>query len=296
MIQKISTKNPTDVAKEVQATYLQIFPGGDKTFVPHAFQWASDCFEGKYADFQPVDARYHDFEHTLQGALCMARILRGRHRAWAQPALPQRMAELGLVSILLHDTGYLKKRGDDSGTGAKYTSVHVGRSAEFAGQLLTENGFSAMEIASVQNMICCTGVDALLKVIPFQSELEKITGLCLGAADLLGQMAADDYIEKLPVLYAEFAEAARGSPQKSGIVNMFSSAKDLLRKTPDFWEQYVKVKLERDFGGQYRYLNDPYPDGANEYMEKIEANVRRLRKLISSEADTTAFLKKHCVA
>ncbi|HXE43224.1 MAG TPA: hypothetical protein VN516_09390, partial [Candidatus Baltobacteraceae bacterium] len=115
-------------------------------------------------------------------------------------------------------------------------------------------------------------------------------------ADLLGQMAADDYIEKLPTLYAEFAEAARSTPQRNGIVNMFSSAKDLLKKTPGFWENYVKLKLERDFNGQHRYLNDPFPDGANEYMERIEANIQRLRKIISSESDTTTFLKKHSVA
>lgn len=295
MNQRIPTKDPAAVAQVVQATYLEIFPDGDQTFVSRAFQWAGDCFSGRYGDFQPVDARYHDFEHTLQGTLCMIRILRGRSVAGAQPALPQRMAELGIAAILLHDIGYLKKQGDNSGTGAKYTAVHVGRSADFAGQLLVEKSFTPKEIASVQNMICCTGVDALLKVIPFQNELEKTTGLCLGTADLLGQMAADDYVEKLPILYAEFAEAAKATPHKAAMINMFSSAKDLLKKTPAFWENYVKLKLERDFDGQYRYLNDPFPDGANEYMEQIETNIQRLRKLISSEADTANFIKKHSV-
>jgi hypothetical protein len=293
MNQTISTKAPTVVAHEVQAAFLAMFPQADPLFVPRAFHWAGDYFNGRYTGYQAVDARYHDFEHTLQGALCMSRILRGRHAAGAQPVLPLRMVELGLLAILLHDTGYLKKSGDADGTGAKYTVVHVGRSAEFAAQLLGENGFGAKEISSVQNMICCTGVDALLKLIPFQSEAEKITGLILGAADLLGQMAADDYVEKLPILYAEYAEAARCSPQKGNVVGMFSSAKDLLRKTPDFWDKYVKVKLDRDFGGQQRYLNHPYPDGPNCYMDKIEANMQRLRRVITSEADTTIFLKKY---
>ncbi len=106
-------------------------------------------------------------------------------------------------------------------------------------------------------------------------------------------MAANDYIEKLPILYSEFAEAARFTPEKRNLVGMFSSAKDLLRKTPDFWEHYVKPKLDRDFGGQHRYLSDPFPDGPNLYMEKIEANIRKLRAVISSEADTNRFLKKY---
>ena len=74
---------------------------------------------------------------------------------------------------------------------------------------------------------------------------------------------------------------------------MFSSAQDMLRKTPDFWDKYVKLKLNRDFGGPQRYLSQPYPDGPNFYMDKIEANMQRLRKVISSEADTAIFLKKY---
>jgi len=295
MNQAISTKDPATVAREVQATYLEICPDGDKNFFPTTFQWASDCFHGRHGDFQPIDAYYHDFEHTLQGTLCMSRILRGRHRAGARPVLPRRMIELGLTAILFHDIGYLKKRGDTEGTGAKYTIVHVGRSADFAGQILAEKGLTAAEIVSVQNMICCTGVDALLKTIPFQSDAEKTIGLILGTSDLLGQMAADDYIEKLPVLYAEFAEAARSTTKKDNLVNMFSSAKDLLRKTPDFWEKYVKGKFEREFNGQYRFLNDPFPDGRNEYLEKVEANIQRLRDIIVSDANTTMFLKKNRV-
>jgi hypothetical protein len=296
MHQEISTKDPAAVAHEVQAAYLAMFPNGDPLFVSRAFHWASDCFHGRYPGYQANDARYHDFEHTLQGTLCMARILHGRQAVGAQPVLPQRLVELSLLAILLHDTGYLKKAGDTDGTGAKYTVIHVGRSAEFASVLLTANGFTAKEISSVQNMICCTGVDALLKVIPFQSPEEKIAGLALGTADLLGQMAADDYVEKLPTLYLEYAEAARFNPQKNTVVNMFSSAKDLLRKTPDFWEKYVKVKLDRDFGGQQTYLNRPYPGGPNSYMDKIESNMRRLRQVINSEADTALFLKKYHTA
>jgi len=193
----------------------------------------------------------------------------------------------------MHDTGYLKRRGDTEGTGAKYTIVHVARSAEFAAELLDKNGFTEKEIAAVQNMIGCTGVDAMLKVTPFQSEEEKITGYILGAADLVGQMAADDYIEKLPVLYAEFAEAANHAPPKSEFISMFTSARDLLIKTPNFWEKYVKPKLDRDLGGPQRYLSQPYPDGPNFYMDKIEANMQRLRRVLATEADTTTFLKKY---
>jgi hypothetical protein len=293
MYSPVATSDPAAVEAAVQSAFLEMFPDAERNYVPQIFRWARDCFTGKYSDYQAIDARYHDFEHTLQVTLCMARILHGRHFAGAQPALPRRMVELGLAAILLHDTGYLKKRGDTEGTGAKYTIIHVARSAEFAAQLLEEKGFTEKEIASVQHMIGCTGVDSMLKVIPFQSEVEKITGLILGAADLVGQMAADDYIEKLPVLYAEFAEAAHHAPPKSDFVNMFSSTRDLLVKTPNFWEKYVKPKLDRDLGAPQRYLCQPWPDGPNFYMDKIEANIRRLREVLSTEDNTAMFLKKY---
>jgi hypothetical protein len=284
MYPTVVTKDPTAVEREVQSTYLAMFPKGDPKFVSQAFDWGKDCFTGRYKDYQAVDARYHDFEHTLQGTLCMARLLRGWHSAKAQPQLTHRMFHLGLLAILMHDTGYLKRRDDTSGTGAKYTVTHVDRSAAFAAVLLKEKGFSLEDIQTVQNMIHCTGVDAALSVIPFQNEMEKIVGHALGTADLLGQMAAADYVEKLPVLYSEFAEAAQFSKDKTHFISMFSSVADLMNKTPTFWEKYVQVKLSRDFGGLFRFLNDPYPDGPNEYLQRVEANMQRLHSVLAAGA------------
>lgn len=278
MYPPVVTRDPTAVEVEIQSVYLAIFPGGDKTFVSRAFDWTVSCFAGRYRDYQAVDAPYHDLEHSLQGALCMSRLLLGRHHAGAQPALPRRMFELGLLAILLHDSGYLKKRGDNQGTGAKYTVTHVERSARFAGELLAEKGFTADDCKSVGNMIHCTGLDAALGAIVFAGEAEQTAGFALGTGDLLGQMAAEDYLEKLPLLYEEFSEAARYSDDKSHFVASYSSAEDLIKKTPDFWEAFVRPKLERDFGGIYRFLNKPYPDGPNCYLERIEANMQRLRR------------------
>ena len=282
MNQDFSTHDPTTIAGEVQRIYHELYPEADYFFVPRAFGWAIDCFTGYYQDYQPVDTQYHDFEHTLQGTLCMARILQGRHRAGVKPALAKKYFELGLLGILLHDTGYLKKRADTAGTGAKYTAIHVGRSADFAAKLLAEKKYRAEDIRAVQNMIHCTGVEAAVSAIRFQSEQEKITGFTLGAADLLGQMAAEDYVEKLPVLYAEFAEAADYSKDKTLFIASFSSADDLMQKTPLFWEKFVLNKMDSDFGGMHRFLNWPYPDGPNFYLDRIEANIGELRRRMAA--------------
>ncbi len=285
MIASVATNDSTAVETQVQSAYLAMFPDGDRLFVPRVFGLAIDCFTGQYADYQAVDARYHDFEHTLQGTLCMVRLLCAWRSANAQSPLTERLFQLGILGILLHDTGYLKKRDDVQGTGAKYTTTHVNRSAEFAGQLLSEKGFSPVDIAAVQGMIRCTGVNTVLNEIPFRGEQEKMVGCALATADLLGQMAAPDYVEKLPILYSEFVEAARYDGDPPGFVAGFKGADDLIRRTPAFWSAFVLPKLERDFRGLYRYLNNPYPDGPNEYLRRIEANMERIRQqLVSASA------------
>ncbi|MFM8470032.1 MAG: hypothetical protein ACKODH_08685 [Limisphaerales bacterium] len=278
------TKSPAAVEAAVASLHGEMFSRGGREFVAKVFGWAVDAFEGRYRDYQPIDARYHDFEHTLQGTLCYAQILQGRQRAGATPAVPQRMFELGLLAILLHDTGYLKVRGDNEGTGAKYTLIHVSRSANFAQQLLTEKGFSTEDAGIVMRMIRCTGVNVKIDAIPFQGEVERTIGFCIGTADLLGQMAATDYVDKLPILFDEFAESAR----YSGTKTMFESAEQLLKMTPMFWEKYVRPKIEKDFQSNFRFLSDPYPDGPNPYLAAIEANIERSKRLAAEPAVVVA--------
>jgi hypothetical protein len=278
MFPRVDTKDPAAVEQEVRSTYRMLFPQGNPMFVPVTFAWAQDCFEGRFQDYLPIDAQYHDLEHTLQGILCMTRLLQGRHRAGALPVVPRRMFELGLLAMLLHDTGYLKKRGDTTGTGAKYTLTHVARSVYFAELFLAEHTVPLPEIRSVQHMIRCTGVHVDLARIPFQTEPERIVGFALGTADLLGQMAAEDYVDKLDVLYAEFEESARFYEGKMDHVIDFASAADLMRRTPAFWEKFVLRKLDQDFWGLYRFLSDPYPGGPNEYLDRVQANIERLRR------------------
>lgn len=282
MYPEIDTRCPTEVEREVQSTYMALFPRGNREFVGNAFDWALSCFEGRYPGYQAIDARYHDLEHTLQGTLCLSRLLRGRHAAKATPVMDQRMFELSILAILLHDTGYLKVIGDDEGTGAKYTLIHVARSAEFAAALLAGKGFDSQEIASVQNMIRCTGVNVDLSAIPFRNELEKIHGFALGSSDLLGQMAALDYVDKLPILFSEFVESANHSGGRMTTGGSFASAEDLMLKTPAFWEKYVLPKLEKDFMGVYHFLRTPYPDGPNAYIQRIQANIQRLREKMAA--------------
>jgi hypothetical protein len=277
----VDTRDPLAVAVRVRADYRSIFPDGDPLFVPQVFGLAVDAFNGRHPGYLPIDTRYHDFEHTLQGTLCLSHLLRGRAQSGAFPEIGRRTFELSIIAILLHDTGYLKQRADTAGTGAKYTKTHVVRSCQFAEQLLAARNFRPIEIRAVQNMIRCTGMGANTAAIAFDTEEQRIAGYSLGTADLLGQMAAEDYVDKLPVLFEEFRESALFN---GGDGMLFQSADDLMRKTPGFWEKYVRPKIERDFLGLYRFLASPPLSGPNAYLDRIQMNLSKLEHRLALAA------------
>ena len=282
MWDKLDTKDPNAVEQALQNIYTDIFPRIDPAFIARIFYWAIEYFHGCCPGYQAVDARYHDFEHTLQGTLCMGRLLHGRHRAGVTPVLTREMFELGVLAMLLHDTGYLKRASDVEGTGAKYTLTHVQRSTEFATQFLKSRGYKAQQIQAVRNMIRCTGVGVDLSSIPFQSELERRIGFALGTSDLLGQMAAEDYVDKLPILFAEFKEAAQFSLGPRDPRIDFASPQDLMSQTSIFWKDYVVPKITEDFQELYRFLEDA--EGRNPYLERVQANLDRIQHQQSTPA------------
>ncbi len=281
----VDTADVGAVQRRVAQDYWCLFPAGDQGFVTRVFPQVVECFQGQHPDYQPIDARYHDLEHTLQGTLCFSTLLRRRAQAGVRPVLTEETFQLGLLAILLHDTGYLKRRDDTEGTGAKYTTVHVNRSCDFAERFLAPKGFSMRQIHAVQNMIRCTGLGVKVTALAFQSEEERTTGFALGTSDLIGQMAAADYLEKLPILFTEFAESAAYNAGRGGGGGgqLFASVEDLMKRTPGFWSHYVLPKIEQDFQGLYRFLTDPL-DGRNEYVERIEANIERLQRQLAAAA------------
>jgi len=278
MFARVDTRSPLEVEGQVHSICRALFPKGDVAFVARVFGWTGACFAGRFAGYQPIDAPYHDLEHTLQGALCLARLLHGRHAAGAKPALTPHACELALLAILFHDTGYLKKAGDTEGTGAKYTLTHVDRSADFAREFLSAKKLPPGDIEAVRSMIFCTAVNAPLDALPFRDDLERTLGHAVATADLLGQMAAPDYVDKLPVLYQEFAEALRHGGANSERLAACRSAEELARNTPSFWQNYVLPKITGGFGRLFEFLNDPYPDGPNAYLLAIEANLERIKR------------------
>jgi hypothetical protein len=283
LLASIDTRSARAVAVAVKGLFAEMFPDETSEWINTIFCDVDAFFTGRHPDYQAVDLRYHDLEHTLQATLCFARLIAGRHRAGAAPLLTARQFELGLAGVILHDTGYLKLRADTQGTGAKYTYTHVLRSCAFAAAYLPRLGATLTEVQDVLAAISCTGPRNEIGRMDFRAPVEKIIGCSIATADYLGQLAAPDYPGELEILFAEFQESD-DFYHVPAADRIFSSARDLIARTPGFWVNFVRPKLENDFLGMYRFLADPYPHGPNPYIEAIEQNIAEIR----ARTDATA--------
>jgi len=269
----IDTKDPNAVFEEAERVYRSVHERPDPAFIPYAHDWFLTIFNGRYPGYQAIDVPYHDAEHTMQGLLCLVRLLHGYHASKSTPSLPRRTFELGVLAISLHDSGYLKRNSDTSGSGAKYTLNHVERSKSFAAAFMMEQNYPKSEIDTVVNMIQYTASNAGEDPTVFASAAERIVAQSVGTADLLGQMSADDYVDRLPGLYSEFRESHEYFGEKAARL-WYPDAETLIANTPYFWQSFVKPKLDHQCGGMYEFLNDPYPHGKNRYLDRIQANIR----------------------
>ncbi|MDB4385634.1 HD domain-containing protein [Opitutaceae bacterium] len=279
----VDTRDASAVSARIREHLLSINPDGDLSLFDKTFDLIGEMFRGNVGDFRAIDLEYHDYQHTLQASLCMAELLVGRHQANATPPFTWRQCMLGMAAVLMHDCGYLKTAADGDGTGAKFTYTHVIRSAATAASLLPQYGLNVAEKDVVVNAIRCTGPRSEISRLPFLCEADELVGMCVTTADYLGQMAAEDYPAELEILYHELEESDDyvNTPRDQRV---FSSASDLIRKSPGFWRHFVLPKLTNEFRGVYRYLAVPYPHGENPYIDAIERNMDTINQRIAKLA------------
>lgn len=256
----------------VRSKFDAAYPATQPRWLDRLFDDVDTLFRGGHPDFAAVDLRYHDWEHTLQATLCLALLLEGRDAAGECPRLDARHYELAIAAVLLHDAGYLRARSDVSGTGAKYTFCHVLRSGAFAATYLPSIGANDYEIEAVLAAINCTGPKNEIGRLTFRDAVDRVVGSAVATADYLGQMAAPDYPDELTILFREFEESDNftGVPPAR---RLYKSPEELIARTPQFWRNFVRPKLETDFQGVYRFLARPYPEGPNPYIEAVERNI-----------------------
>ena len=280
----INTKSTVAVLMAVKAGFGDIGAGASFPLLDRLFEDVDGMFAGHYAGYQAIDMRYHDFEHTLQATVCLLHILQGRSRSSDKPVLAPRDWELSVMAVLLHDTGYLKKTEDLSGTGAKYTLVHERRSCDFAREYLPRMGVTASEIEDICAAIICTGPRSRISQVSFHREEARQMAFILVTADYLAQMSAADYLDKLPALFLEFQESF-DFEQVPPAKRPYQSERELLEKTPTFWENYVRPMLDFEAGGVHRYLTTA--GQPNPYLQAVDANLVEVRRRLQTGTGST---------
>jgi hypothetical protein len=276
--ERVSLDNPGDVMAEIENIISLIYKKINFNQFEQAFGDILRLFHGHYPGYRRCNTFYHDLSHTMDCLLVTAKLIHGAGLNGI--FFTHRDVTLGLISALMHDTGYIQAEEDNTGTGAKYTVSHIERSIEFMKKYFHDQAVPSEYLPICSNFLRCTGLDVKIAEIKFQSREHEILGQILGTADLIGQMANENYLEKLPFLYDEFKEG--GVP---GYNNKF----DLMKKTPAFWEM-VKKRLVVELGHVDRYLHDYLRVlwGINQdlYQQAIDRNMERLQAFLAAPRPT----------
>jgi hypothetical protein len=281
----IDMTRPKAVLDEVREIYFSVYPRGNFHLVEESFKSARLLFQGKYEGYARCNTSFHDFQHTTDCFLAMARLLHGAEVSGTR--FDKRNAALGLIAAIMHDTGYIQREKEKGGTGARFTKTHVFRSSQFLKNYLAKNGFSEEDIRFGHCCIQCTGISLNMDDIPFLSEENRAIGQMLGTADLLGQMANRAYLERLLFLYREFEEAKFAH---------FDDELDLLKKTREFYKS-TRLRLETDLGGVERYMTAHFESRwkikSDLYRESIEKQLTYLDGILAErETDYLNSLKR----
>ena len=290
----VQVSNPVAVRNAVHELFRETFPGTSFDKLWLAFYDFERLFTGRYPGYLGCDTTYHDVQHTLDMTLTLARLIVGYERS-VEPGerLGARRALMAIVTALYHDSGYIRheERDQDFSNGAEFTMYHVSRSADYLRRYMPELGM-ARDVGVASMIVHFTGYELDLDKIELEDPRDIICGHLLGTADLVAQMADRCYLEKCrDRLYKEFVVggvAVENAKPGEHMVR-YRSGQDLLQKTPAFYQQVTRDRLDKKFNHAYRYAEVLY-DGRNPYIEAIRNNVEHLMKIIAT--DDWALLRR----
>lgn len=278
--------NPATAWHKASAILTQINPAFDLSYSRTLFDDVMRLFNGEYPGYCPIKTPYHDRSHTLDVFLCAVRLIHGLHISGT--VLKDHEIDMLLTATLMHDVGYAQFcDGKEHGTGAQFTKDHIARGIEFMRRYLSGRKLPPGFADALVPIVYCSDPMLPLAEIDFPDARSRLLGQILGTADLVGQMADRNYLEKLTSLYAEFEEANLGNYR-----NMY----DMICKTHSFYTT-IKKKLDDDFGGLYANLAFHFRDTMNAqnnfYMDSIEKNISYLEKVAAlGEANYLSMLRR----
>jgi hypothetical protein len=288
----VNTTVPQEVSQEVSRIYQDLYQRDTPEDVARAFTDLERLYRGVYPGFHECETDYHDIQHVLDVTLAMARLMNGCVRSNRASTLSERLFRLGVVAALYHDCGYIRYRKDTRHqNGAEYTLVHVSRGARFLQDYLPTIGMGDLASAAA-GTVHFTGYEIPVEKIRLPGPEFRLVGNLLGSADILAQMADRCYLEKCyDRLYPEFVRGgiARRRNRDGKEEVLFSSAADLIFKTPRFYQGATK-RLRQDLGGCFNYVEHDF-GGQNVYFDELEKNINHART-IAMEGDISMLRRR----
>ena len=284
--QTIDLTDPQQVCDEVCRLLRSAYTEVDTDLIQRAFEAFAHLYAGTLPGYHRCETQYHDMQHALDVTLACARMLAGHESVHVNGhRLGAERLTLGTIVALFHDAGYIRRTRDrNCWHGAQYTPVHVTRGGRFLTYFLKSNGFGAWARRAVK-LIHFTGYEIPLAEIKLDDPRDRKLGAIIGTADLIAQMADRVYLEKCrDYLYEEFelgGLARAKNPDGSERV-IYDSPLDLLRKTPAFYTNMAKKRIDQDFGGCYKYL-EPLFNGENPYLLSIQRNIAYLQRILEDD-------------
>lgn len=254
------------------------------------FTDTAKLYAGLWPSHEACSTTYHNFTHTLDVCLAASRMIAGWNREEKKRPMAVNHFMTAMAAALFHDTGYIRDKGDLEGLGGKFTLTHVRRSMENARTYLARKKWKKSEVEPVAKIISITDYAQPLDIASvFETTELQVVAKIVVTADLIAQIAAIDYVQRIDDLFLEFQEAyrfeGRETLDRKG-VTVYESAQEIRCGTVDFYDHFVLPVLNR-LDRMDRYLDAFFSETRNPYQENIRGN---LAKLASNEACSTAQL------
>jgi hypothetical protein len=280
----VDMNNADAIMEEVRTIAVLVSPTIDFELINSTYQDILRLFAGRFPGYQGCNTAYHDIFHTMDVLLTSLRLVHGVAAAGTDFSATE-VSQI-ILAALMHDTGYIQRQSESSGTGAQYTAIHIERSINFMSSYFPNDLKTRVDLEAMAQILHCTGLNTKIDAIAFKTEKTRLLGFVLGTADLLGQMSDRYYVEKLPILYEEFQE---------GGIQGYASDSDLLQKTPDFYAMATE-RFKKTLGGINSFMKNHFLVRWNIdcdlYALSMEKNLNFLKFIESGEDCLTKAKRK----
>jgi hypothetical protein len=262
---------------ELFAIWDERLPPADKKRLYAGVAHVRALFGGAIPGIRRSNTPYHDLEHTALVSLTMARLLDGALLLGVSIASEEALA--GLLAALFHDTGYLQDASEVGGTGAQHTHDHETRSVARLAEFAIAMQLSPRVVTLCREAIAHTSLQSRSstsdeELQPDETEAAELLPMHLMFADIMGQMADRAYLEKILLLFQEFAEAG---------IDTYKNEFELLKQTPSFYLSLVqkhRPEFERASALLRAHFKGRSGNDVDPYQLYIERNLEYLVKQI----------------